>query len=153
MVGKARVIGRPIYIGMEARRAFALVCIIGAVASSALNGCAGRPRVGVYSNLAVNYNLKLPSGETVVITDTHGDSFEDINHVHRHIYYIAYDTSHDFEDLPALHQEALRVWAAYLPQVVGIDYDSAVVTAEKPGTGEGRPMYLKRLPDGTWQVQ
>ena len=139
---------------MNRRKGIALLAgAASALVISALNGCF-RPRVRAFTNLSVNYNLKLPSGEMVAITDAHGDSFEDVNHVKRHIYYIAYDSNH-FDDPPALRQEALHVWAAYLPQIIGVDYDSAVVTPEKKDEGggmEGRPLYLKRAPDGTWQV-
>jgi len=139
---------------MKRRIALALVaCVACVLAVSGLSGCV-RPRVRAFTNLSVNYNLKLPSGEIVTVTDAHGDSFEDVNHVQRHIYYIAYDSNH-FDDPPALRHEALQVWVAYLPQIIGIDYDSAVVTPEKPdaaGSVEGRPIYLKRMADGTWQV-
>jgi len=127
-----------------------------ALTLSALYGCAGRPRVTMFTNLTETYKLALPSGEQVTITDAHGDSFEDVNHVRRHIYYIAYETARDFDDLPGLRQEAQRVWAAYLPQLQGIDYDTAVITPEKQDAGgsmEGRPFYLKHMPDGAWQLQ
>lgn len=112
-------------------------------------GCA-RHQDNSYSELA------LPSGERVTIIDAHGDSFTNVSGVKRHIYYIGYLTAHDFEDIPALRKEAQRVWAAYRPQIIGIDYDSCVVTPMKktPGASEeGRPFYLNRNPDGTWTMQ
>lgn len=142
---------------MQRTRALALIASASCgLTLAALQGCWGRPRVAFFHNLGVIYKLTLPSGEQVTINDAHGDSFVDVDKVQRHIYYISYETAHDFEDLPALRQEALRVWAAYLPQIVGADYDSAVVTAEKTddaGDEEGRPVYLKRMADGTWQLQ
>jgi hypothetical protein len=100
-------------------------------------------------------DLALPSGEHVTISNTHGDSFTDVNGRQRHIYYIAYFTAHDFDDIPSLRQEARRVWAAYKPQIVGIDYDSCVVTPMKQtagGSDEGRPFYLTRQTDGSWSL-
>ena len=50
-------------------------------------------------------------------------------------------------------KEALLVWAAYKPQIVGVDYDSYVVTPMKQtvgGSDEGRPFYLTRGAGGTW---
>ena len=142
---------------MRRKQALALVAYASCgLILAALDGCWGRPRVAFFHNLGITYKLTLPSGEQVTITDAHGDSFVDVDKVQRHVFYISYETAHDFEDLPALRQEALRVWAAYLPQIVGIDYDSAVVTAEKTDEGggeEGRPVYLKRMSDGTWQLQ
>jgi hypothetical protein len=121
------------------------------LAACLVTGC-----VHTMHTLTVNYKLALPSGEQVIVTDAHGDSFVDVNHVQRHVYYIMYETSHDMQDIAAMKQEALRVWAAYKPQIIGVDYDSVVVTPTKQDAGgdiEGRPNYLKRMPDDTWQVQ
>jgi len=103
----------------------------------------------------VPQDLALPSGEHVTILDTHGDSFTDVNHVKRHIFYIGYLTEHDFEDIRSLRKEALRVWAAFKPQIVGVDYDSCVVPPMKRtvgGSEEGRPFYHTRATGGAWIV-
>ena len=59
-----------------------LACAACTLVISTLNGCL-RPRVRAFTNLSVNYNLKLPSGEMVTITDAHGNSFEDVDHTKR----------------------------------------------------------------------
>jgi hypothetical protein len=89
----------------------------------------------------------------VTISSAHGDTFTDVSGVKRHIFYIAYETGHDINDRQALHDEAVRVWAAYRPQIIGVDYDSCVVTPMKRtanGSESGRPYYLTKRPDGTW---
>ena len=126
----------------------ASIILFGLFLSALLAGCAKRTPV-------VTHDLALPSGEHVAILDTHGDSFTDVNNVKRHIFYIGYYTAHDFEDIQSLRKEALRVWAAYKPQIVGVDYDSCVVTPMKQtvgGSGEGRPFYLTRRANGTWTL-
>ena len=100
--------------------------------------------------------LTLSSGDRVVVIDAHGDSFTNVSGVKRHIFYIGYETALDFENIPALREEAQRVFAAYRPQIAGIDYDSCVVTPMKKtpgGSEEGRPFYLNKNPDGTWTMQ
>jgi len=100
------------------------------------------------------HDLALPSGEHVTIADAHGDSFTDVNGVKRHIFYILYGTTHAIDDIPSLRKEALRVWAAYKPQIIGVDYDTCVVTPMKQtrGAEAGRPFYLTKAADGTWSL-
>jgi len=97
--------------------------------------------------------LSLPSGERVTLVDAHGDYFIDVDHKQRHVYYVSYYTQHAMEDIPALRQEALRVWAAYKPQIVGTDYDTCVVTPIDAASGAGRPIYLKPDAQGQWHVE
>lgn len=103
----------------------------------------------------VTHDLALPSGEHVTILDAHPDSFTDVSGVKRHIFYISYHTAHDIDDVPALRKEARRVWAAYKPQIVGIDYNACVVTPMRQtasGDEAGRPFYVTRSADGTWAL-
>ncbi len=105
-----------------------------------------------HSAVAAN-DLALPSGEHVTISSVHGDTFTDVSGVKRHIFYISYETGHDIDDRQALHDEAARVWAAYRPQIIGVDYDTCVVTPMKriaSGSESGRPYYLTKHADGTW---
>lgn len=122
--------------------------LLGLLASALLTECAKQAAVATQ-------DLALPSGEHVTISNTHGDSFIDVDGRQRHVFYIAYLTAHNFDDIPSLRQEARRVWAAYKPQIIGVDYDTCVVTPMKQTTGggdEGRPFYLTRRPDGSWTL-
>jgi hypothetical protein len=124
------------------------VILFGLFVSAFLTGCAKHAAVATQ-------DLALPSGEHVTISNTHDDSFTDVNGRQRHIFYIAYLTARDFDDIPSLRQEARRVWAAYKPHIIGVDYDTCVVTPMKQTTGggdEGRPFYLTRHPDGSWTL-
>lgn len=101
-------------------------------------------------------NVVLPSGEHVVIWDTHGDRFIDVSGAKRHIYYVGYDTEHDFRDKETLKKEALRVWGLYKPQIISEDYDTCVVTPTRTDLGggkEGSPFYFTRAANGQWLLQ
>ena len=100
--------------------------------------------------------LVLPSGEHIRIVDAHGDYFTDVNDKRRHVYYVGYETAHDFEDIPSLRTEARRVWMEYKPGILGTDYDTCVVTPVKQDAGgseEGRPFYFTKGADGRWSLQ
>ncbi len=112
-------------------------------------GCARHPTF-------VTKDVTLPSGERVSILDEHGDTFVDVNGTKRHIYYVSYETQHDMNDTQSLREEALRVWAAYEPQVMGSDYDSCVITPIRKTSGgseAGHPFYFTRRADGSWAPQ
>jgi len=126
----------------------ASLLLLGLFLSAVLAGCARHTAL-------VAHDLALPSGEHVTILDAHGDSFTDVSGVKRHVFYIAYHTAHDIDDIPSLRREALRVWAAYKPQIIGIDYNACVVTPMKQtarGDEAGRPFYVTRYADGTWAL-
>jgi len=111
---------------------------------------------GCAQRTATPKTLTLPSGEQVVLFDTHGDAFTDVSGRKRHIYYVGYETSHGMDETAALRIEARRVFAAYLPQLVGLDYDTCVITPMRRTSGgdeEGRPYYFAREPDGRWSLQ
>ena len=121
--------------------------VIALLASAFLAGCA--------RHASTQTDLTLPSGAHVAITDVHGDSFANVAGVNRHIYYIAYETEHAFDDIPGLRKEALQVWAAYVPEIAGSKYDSFVITPMKRtpgGSDEGRPFYLTRHANGSWSL-
>jgi len=100
--------------------------------------------------------LSLPSGEQIELIDAHEDEFTDVSGHKRHIYYVGYETSHGMDQTALLRTEARRTFAMYLPQLVGLDYDTCVVTPMQrtaSGDQEGRPYYFTREPDGRWSLQ
>jgi hypothetical protein len=97
----------------------------------------------------------LPSGEQIVIIDVHGDEFTDVSGHKRHIYYVGYQSSHNMDAISSLRAEARRVFALYLPQIIGLGYDTCVVTPMRQTVGgdeEGRPYYFTSQPSGQWSL-
>jgi hypothetical protein len=115
------------------------------------------PVAGCYARTQVQWNLALPSGETVTIVRESHQSFENVSHEQKRILAIHYMTDHTMDDGASLQMEARRVFAAYKTRIDVSDFNTVSLAAmKKDDTGhgiEGRPYYFEKLADGRWMLQ